>query len=78
MRNFKLVVLTLIIVVFAIFVFQNLETVNLKLFNWGIKFPLAFIIAAFYILGTFTGGILASNLKKLVKDKSKEENSSTG
>lgn len=72
MRNFKLVILGLLILIFAIFVFQNLETVHLKLFKWGINFPLAFIIAAFYILGTFTGGILASNLKKLAKVKPEE------
>ena len=76
MRNFKLVILGLIILIFAIFVFQNLETVNLKLFNWGIKFPLAFIIASFYILGTFTGGILASNLKKLAKANPEETKNS--
>lgn len=67
MRNFKLIVLGVIIIILALFVFQNIETVNLKLFNWRISFPLSIIIAGFYFLGMLTGGILISGIKKLAR-----------
>ena len=67
MRTFKLVVLGIIVIILALFVFQNLETVNLKLFSWRISFPLSFIIAGFYFLGMLTGGLLISGIKKLAR-----------
>lgn len=65
MKQFKLFLLAIIVIIFVVFAVQNFESVTIKLFNWGIKLPLAITTVAVYVLGMFTGGLLWSNLKKL-------------
>jgi uncharacterized integral membrane protein len=65
MKQFKIFLLALIVIIFVVFAVQNFENVTIKLFNWGIKLPLAITTVVIYILGMFTGGLLWSNLKKL-------------
>ncbi|MBP9103291.1 MAG: DUF1049 domain-containing protein [Chitinophagaceae bacterium] len=67
MKQFKTFLLALIVIIFVVFAVQNFETVQIKLFSWGISLPLALLTVAIYILGMFTGGLLWSNLKKLTK-----------
>ncbi len=67
MKQFKTFLLVLIVIIFVVFAAQNFETVQIKLFNWGISLPLALLTVAVYILGMLTGGLLWSNLKKLTK-----------
>ena len=78
MKQFKTFLLVLIVIIFIVFAAQNFEDVNIVLFKWGIKLPLAISMVAVYILGMFTGGLLWSNLKKLAKhdDKSMAKNES--
>lgn len=73
MKQFKTFLLALIVIIFVIFAVQNFETVQIKLFNWGISLPLALLTVAIYILGMFTGGLLWSNLKKLAKHEEEGE-----
>lgn len=65
MKQFKFVLLILIIGVFIVFAIQNINTVKISLFNWSVSLPLAFTVAGIYVLGMFTGGLLWSSLKKL-------------
>lgn len=65
MKQFKTFLLALIVIIFVVFAVQNFETVQIKLFSWGVSLPLALLTVAIYILGMFTGGLLWSNLKKL-------------
>ena len=65
MKNFKLIILILVIAVFVMFVVQNFTTVSINLYKWSITLPLAFILTGIYVLGMFTGGLLTSWLKKL-------------
>ncbi len=67
MKQFKTGLLIFIVIIFLVFAIQNFENVNIVLFKWGIKLPLAFSMVAVYILGMFTGGLFWSNLKKLTK-----------
>lgn len=67
MKQFKTGLLIFIVVIFIVFAVQNFEDVNIVLFKWGIKLPLAFSMVAVYVLGMFTGGLFWSNLKKLAK-----------
>ncbi|MEO5948188.1 MAG: hypothetical protein ABIP79_15330 [Chitinophagaceae bacterium] len=81
MKQFKTFLLVLIVIIFVVFAAQNFETIQIKLFNWGVRMPLALLTVAIYILGMFTGGLLWSNLKKLAKhekEDAKRETRSVG
>lgn len=67
MKQFKTFLLVVIVIIFIVFAVQNFETVQIKLFKWGISMPLALLTVTIYVLGMFTGGLLWSNLKKLTK-----------
>lgn len=67
MKQFKYVLLTIIVILFIAFIFQNFTSVTITFFKWSVTLPLAFTATAMYILGMFTGGLLWSNLKKLTK-----------
>ena len=71
MKQFKTFLLVLIVIIFVVFAAQNFEDVNIVMFKWGIKLPLAVSMVAVYILGMFTGGLLWSSLKKLAKHDEK-------
>lgn len=71
MKQFKTFLLALIVIIFVVFAAQNFEDVNIVLFKWGIKLPLAISMVAVYVLGMFTGGLFWSNLKKLAKHDDK-------
>lgn len=78
MKQFKTFLLALIVIIFVVFAVQNFETVQIKLFSWGISLPLALLTVAIYILGMFTGGLLWSNLKKLAKHEEEGAKKETG
>lgn len=78
MKQFKTFLLALIVIIFVVFAVQNFETVQIKLFSWGVSLPLALLTVAIYILGMFTGGLLWSNLKKLAKHEEEGAKKETG
>jgi lipopolysaccharide assembly protein A len=65
MRVFKKIILTLFVILIAIFAVQNSQSITIELFNWSVKLPLSVLIILIYILGMTTGGILFSVIKKL-------------
>lgn len=75
MRLLKTVLLILLILVAAIFIVQNLETVKLTFIKWSIEMPLSFASAVIYVLGAVSGGLIFSLLKKLTLEDSNEKNS---
>lgn len=72
MRLIKSFFLFLIIVVFAIFVFQNMVHVRLGFLNLHLEMPLSLVSVVIYLLGAFTGGLVYSMLKKLTLDNNKK------
>jgi putative membrane protein len=74
MRLIKSILLVLLIVLFAIFVFQNMERVRLSFLNIYLEMPVSLASVIIYLLGALTGGLLYSMLKKLTfEDKPKEK-----
>ncbi|NBC58384.1 MAG: DUF1049 domain-containing protein [Bacteroidetes bacterium] len=73
MRILKTFSLLLFIGVVMLFILQNLELVDLNFAVWKIELSLSFVSLLFYILGTLSGGIIFSMLKKLSKNNSKKK-----
>lgn len=64
MRWLHLAVIILFAVITIIFAAQNFQGVTLSLFGVRLQMPLAFLIIAFYLLGTVTGSSLLAVLRR--------------
>jgi putative membrane protein len=65
------VYLVIVVVFFAasvIFVVQNRELVTMSFLSFGVRAPLAILIAVVYVLGAITGGSLYALLRKSVRE----------
>ncbi len=65
MNVFKKILFFLIIALIAIFIFQNLNTINIRFITWELKITQSVLIVIVYILGMLSGGLLFSMLKRL-------------
>lgn len=74
MRLIKSILLVLLIVLFAIFVFQNMERVRLSFLNIYLEMPVSLASVIIYLLGALTGGLLYSMLKKLTFEEKPKKN----
>lgn len=73
MRVLKTILLLFFIVAIALFTFQNMEIVKLSFLNLHLEIPLSIASVSIYILGTISGGIVFSMLKKLsIEDTEKK------
>jgi uncharacterized integral membrane protein len=52
-----------ILVIFTVFVFQNIHTVALKIFFWEFQMPLILMIFLLFVAG-FISGVLFSNFSR--------------
>jgi uncharacterized integral membrane protein len=75
MRLVKFIALLLFIGAVTLFSIQNMELVKLSFLNWHLEIPLSFASILLYILGTISGGIVFSMLKKLSVENSNKKNS---
>ncbi|CNC21788.1 hypothetical protein B7R74_04595 [Yersinia pseudotuberculosis] len=58
----------LIITLITLFAFQNSGTVNLSLLFTQITLPMSVLIVMIYFLGMFTGGLLITLLRALMRN----------
>ncbi len=56
MRWFHTAVIAVIAIAFVIFAFQNLQSVSVAFFGFGITAPLALLFIVIYLLGMASGG----------------------
>lgn len=69
MNVIKKILFFLIIAFIAVFIFQNLNSINIRFITWELKITQSVLIVIVYILGMLSGGLLFSMLKKLWSDK---------
>jgi uncharacterized integral membrane protein len=67
MRWVYLTIVVLFIAVMIIFVIQNREVVTMEFLGFGIRAPLALVVAGFYALGAITGGSLFALLRRSIE-----------
>ncbi|AHM75903.1 lipopolysaccharide assembly protein LapA domain-containing protein [Yersinia hibernica] len=58
----------IIVVLTTLFAFQNSGTVNLSLLFTQITLPISVLIVLIYFLGMFTGGLLITLIRALVRN----------
>lgn len=58
----------LIVTLTTLFAFQNSGAVNLSLFFTQITLPISVLIVLIYFLGMFTGGLLITLIRALVRN----------
>ncbi|MFA3759511.1 lipopolysaccharide assembly protein LapA domain-containing protein [Yersinia sp. 2466 StPb PI] len=67
MKYVYLVCFLLIVTLMTLFVFQNSGLVNLSLLSMQITLPISVLIVLIYFLGMFTGGLLITLIRALVR-----------
>ncbi|MGP2517570.1 LapA family protein [Yersinia sp. 2545 StPb PI] len=67
MKYVYLVCFLLIVTLMTLFVFQNSGLVNLSLLSIQITLPISVLIVLIYFLGMFTGGLLITLIRALVR-----------
>jgi uncharacterized integral membrane protein len=73
MKNFKIIVSVILLILVLIFSMQNLGLMTVNLFNWSVSLPKAIVVILVYILGMMTGGMTFSLIKALVTAGRKEK-----
>jgi len=74
MRQIKIILSVILLILILIFSFQNLGIMTVKLFSWSLSLPKALVIILSYILGMMTGGMLVSLFRALISSSvAKEE-----
>ncbi|MCW8805795.1 MAG: LapA family protein [Ignavibacteriaceae bacterium] len=68
--RFKIILLSVLFLVFAIIASQNTNTTELKFLFWSVQAPLIVMIVVIFILGLVIGLIFSSNYER---KKKKEE-----
>jgi len=78
--RFKIILLSVLFLVFAIIASQNTNTTELKFLFWSVQAPLIVMIVVIFILGLVIGLIFTSNYERKKKkeelgiQKKKEQN----
>jgi uncharacterized integral membrane protein len=78
--RFKIILLSVLFLVFAIIASQNTNTTELKFLFWSVQAPLIVMIVVIFILGLVIGLIFSSNYERKKKkeelgiQKKKEQN----
>jgi len=72
MNIIKKILFFLIIAFIGVFIFQNLNSINIRFITWELKITQSVLIVIVYILGMLSGGLLFSILKKLWSDQKKD------
>jgi lipopolysaccharide assembly protein A len=67
MRWIYSTVIVLFVAATILFSIQNLQVVTMSFLGFGVRAPLAILIAVFYVLGAATGGSLFALLRKSVQ-----------
>ncbi|MFO7575142.1 MAG: hypothetical protein R6W67_08295 [Bacteroidales bacterium] len=65
MRQIKIILSVILLILILIFSFQNLGIMTIKLLNWSLSLPKALVIILSYILGMMSGGMLVSLFRSL-------------
>ena len=68
--RFKIILMSILFLVFAIIASQNTNTTELKFLFWSVQAPLIVMIVVIFILGLVIGLIFSSNYER---KKKKEE-----
>jgi uncharacterized integral membrane protein len=66
MRWIYLTIVVLFVAATIVFAIQNLQAVTMSFLGFGVRAPLAILIAVFYVLGAATGGSLLALLRKSI------------
>jgi uncharacterized integral membrane protein len=64
MRYVHIAIIVLLTALVLSFKLQNLQSVTLEFFSFGVTLPVTVLIVLIYVLGMFTGGSLWSLLKR--------------
>jgi uncharacterized integral membrane protein len=64
MRWIHLTIVVLFIAVMIVFVIQNRAVISIAFLGFGIRAPLALVVAGFYALGAITGSSLFALLRR--------------
>ena len=67
MRWVHLTVIILLVAATLLFVLQNRDVVAISFLGFGIRAPLAILIAVVYVIGAVTGGSLFALLRRSYK-----------
>jgi len=67
MRWVHLTIVVLFIAVMIVFVIQNRAVITMAFLGFGIRAPLALVVAGFYALGAITGGSLFALLRRSIE-----------
>ena len=73
MRQIKIILSVILLILILIFSFQNLGIMTVKLLNWSLSLPKALVIILSYILGMMTGGMLVSIFRALFSSTTPRE-----
>ena len=60
----KTIIILLLLLVFTIILFQNLEVVSIQLLFWNFEMPRVILFPLTLLLGVFIGFLLSSTRKK--------------
>jgi uncharacterized integral membrane protein len=68
--NIKLVIAITVLFIFAVFIVQNAQVVMVSFLFWKIEASRAIVLMVTFVMGLFTGWILAQMFRKSKKDLS--------
>jgi lipopolysaccharide assembly protein A len=66
MRWLHLTTVIILVVATVIFALQNLEMVSIDFLSFGIRIPLAFLVAAVYLVGMATGSAFLALIRRSI------------
>jgi uncharacterized integral membrane protein len=66
--NIKFVIAIVVLFIFAVFIVQNAQIVMVSFLFWKIEASRAIVLMATFVIGLFTGWILALMFRKSKKD----------
>ena len=72
MRWVHLTVIVLLVAAILIFVLQNRDVVTMSFLGFGVRAPLAILIAVVYVIGAVTGGSLFALLRRSYKGSQRD------
>jgi uncharacterized integral membrane protein len=67
MRWLYLTLIIVLAVATLVFILQNWQLVTMSFLSFGIRAPLAILVAAVYVIGAITGGSLFALLRRSYK-----------